>query len=122
MPLNMKIFNTLGTVTLVTPPSLINPKEIGFVLINLKESQKNEFAVTLNKLFPNDNVTVFLYDHIGQNAWLRQAIEKSQYIVMDNKDVPIWIDELLKGRDVHRVDESNTVEQAFSNIQTQNNK
>jgi hypothetical protein len=122
MPLNMKIFNTLGTVTLVTPPSLINPKEIGFVLINLKESQKNEFAITLNKLFPNDNVTVFLYDHIGQNAWLRQAIEKSQYIVMDNKDVPIWINELLKGRDVHRVDESNTVEQAFSNIQTQNNK
>ena len=118
----MKIFNTLGTVTLVTPPSLINPKEIGFVLINLKESQKNEFAVTLNKLFPNDNVTVFLYDHIGQNAWLRQAIEKSKYIVMDNKDVPIWINELLKGRDVHRVDESNTVEQAFSNIQTQNNK
>ena len=59
MPLNMKIFNTLGTVTLVTPPSLINPKEIGFVLINLKESQKNEFATTLNKLFPNANYPLF---------------------------------------------------------------
>jgi hypothetical protein len=42
MGLNMKIFDTLGMVTLVTPPSMINPEKISFTLINLKEKEKDQ--------------------------------------------------------------------------------
>ena len=40
MPLRMKLFDTLGAVTLVTPPSMVNPQEVNFLLINLEESEK----------------------------------------------------------------------------------
>ena len=43
MPFNIKMFDTLGAITLITPPSMMNPGEISFLLIDLKEQQKNEF-------------------------------------------------------------------------------
>ena len=58
MPFNIKMFDTLGAITLITPPSMMNPGEISFLLIDLKEQQKNQFAMQLNKIFPNDNITV----------------------------------------------------------------
>ena len=42
MALNMKILDKLGMVTLVTPPSMMNPEKISFTLINLKEKEKDQ--------------------------------------------------------------------------------
>ena len=47
MALKMKMFDTLGMVTLVTPPSMMNPEKISFTLINLKEKEKNHFPLSL---------------------------------------------------------------------------
>ena len=83
MALNLKMFKTLGTMTVVTPPSMVNPDHIGFTIINFREKEKNHFAKELNKLFPNDNITIFIYDHPGYQDWLEQAMSKSNYIIMD---------------------------------------
>ena len=48
MALKLKMFDTLGMVTLVTPPSMMNPEKISFTLISLKEKEKNHFAIQLN--------------------------------------------------------------------------
>lgn len=122
MPLRMKLFDTLGAVTLVTPPSMVNPQEVNFLLINLEESEKNEFAKALNEIFPKDNVTVFLYNHIGQNAWLRQCILKAKYILLNDTNVPIWISEMLEGRDVYKINESHKVKETFLVIKNSQNK
>ena len=45
MALKMKMFDTLGMVTLVTPPSMMNPEKISFTLINLKEKEKNHIII-----------------------------------------------------------------------------
>ena len=40
MALKLKMFDTLGMVTLVTPPSMMNPEKISFTLVSLKEKEK----------------------------------------------------------------------------------
>ena len=45
MAFNLKLFDTMGMITLVTPPSMINPGDISFLLIDLKEDQKNQLEV-----------------------------------------------------------------------------
>ncbi len=119
MALKMKMFDTLGMVTLVTPPSMMNPEKISFTLINLKEKEKNHFAIQLNKYFPNDNIVVYIME--GQdNGWLKQAMTKSKYVVVDKASVPIWIEEYAKPEKIHYVSETQTVDQIFENIQKEN--
>ena len=119
MALKMKMFDTLGMVTLVTPPSMMNPEKISFTLINLKEKEKNHFAIQLNKCFPNDNIVVYIMQ--GQdNGWLKQAMSKSKYVIVDKASVPIWIEEHAKSEKIHYVSETQTVEQIFENIQKEN--
>ena len=119
MALKLKMFDTLGMVTLVTPPSMMNPEKISFTLVSLKEKEKNHFATQLNKYFPNDNVVVYIME--GQdNGWLRQAMSKSKYVLVDKERVPIWIEEQSKPEKVHYVSEEQTVEQIFENIQKEN--
>tara|TARA_Y100000748_G_scaffold262136_1_gene230488 strand:- start:330 stop:692 length:363 start_codon:yes stop_codon:yes gene_type:complete len=119
MALKMKMFDTLGMVTLVTPPSMMNPEKISFTLINLKEKEKNHFAIQLNKCFPKDNIVVYIME--GQdNGWLKQAMTKSKYVVVDKASVPIWIEEYTKPEKIHYVSETQTVGQIFENIQKEN--
>ena len=115
----IKLFDTMGGITIVTPPSMINPEKISFAIINLKEETQNEFATQLNKYFPNDNVVVYIME--GQdNGWLRQAMSKSKYVLVDKERVPIWIEEQSKPEKIHYVSEEQTVEQIFENIQKEN--
>ena len=79
------MFKTLGTMTVVTPPSMMNPEGLSFTIINLREKEKNQFAKELNRLFPDDNVTVYIYDNPGYQDWLEQAMSKSNYIIMENR-------------------------------------
>jgi len=116
MTLHMKMFDTLGMVTLVTPPSMMNSEKISFTLINLKEKEKNHFAKQLNKVFPNDNVTVYLYNATGQTGWLKQAISKSKYVMLDRTDAPVWIEELVPENKLYLVTKDQTIENTFENI------
>ena len=121
MALKLKMFKTLGMVTLVTPPSMMNPEKISFTLINLKEKEKNHFAIQINKYFPNDNIVVYIME--GQdNGWLKTAMSKSKYVIVDKASVPIWIEEQESNKEkIFYVSEENTVEQTFETIQKRAN-
>ena len=49
MGLNLKMFDTLGALTVVTPPSMMNPEKLSFTIINLREKEKNHFAKATDK-------------------------------------------------------------------------
>ena len=116
MGLNLKMFDTLGALTVVTPPSMMNPEKLSFTIINLREKEKNHFAKALNKLFPNDNITVYMYDHPGYQDWLEQAVTKSKYVIMEKDKVPIWIEEMAPEKKTYYVSEGQTIEQTFQII------
>ena len=116
MALNLKMFQTLGAMTVVTPPSMMNPEKLSFTIINLQEKEKNHFAKELNKLFPNDNVTVYIYDNPGYQSWLEQAITKSNYVIMEKDKVPIWIEEMAPEKKTYYVSKEQTIEQTFQII------
>ena len=121
MSLNIKAFETLGMVTLVTPPSMMNPEKISFTLVNLKENEKNYFAKELNKLFPNDNVVVYIYNLSGEKGWINLAMSKSKYILI-NKDSPVWVSELAPESKTYFIDQEQSVEKAFEKIQNESTK
>ena len=116
MALNMKILDTLGMVTLVTPPSMMNPEKISFTLINLKEKEKDQFAKHLNKIYPNDNIVVYICKKNIEKGWLSQAIRKSTYVIVDKTNLPIWIDEALPIKKCYEVTAEQSIEQTFENI------
>ena len=51
--MRLKIFDSTGMVTLVSPPSMMKGGNIGFTLVNIKEKEKNYFAKEVNKVFPD---------------------------------------------------------------------
>ena len=116
MALNMKILDTLGMITLVTPPSMMNPEKISFTLINLKEKEKDQFAKHLNKIYPNDNIVVYICRKNIEKVWLSQAIGKSTYVIVDKTNLPIWIDEVLPIKKCYEVTAEQSIEQTFENI------
>ena len=116
MAINLKMFETLGAMTVVTPPSMINPEKLSFTIINLMENDKNHFAKELNKLFPNDNITVYIYDNPGYQAWLEEAVTKSKYVIMEKDKVPIWIQEMAPEKKTYYVSEEQTIEKTFELI------
>jgi len=122
MGLNLKMFDTLGMITVVTPQSMMNPEKLSFTIINLREKEKNHFAKELNTLFPNDNITVYIYDNIGNENWLEQAITKSKYIIMENDKAPIWIKEMAPENKTYYVSEEQTIEQTFKTINKKENE
>ena len=116
MALNMKILDTLGMSTLVTPPSMMNPEKISFTMINLKEKEKDQFAKHLNKIYPNDNIVVYICRKNIEKGWLSQAIGKSTYVIVDKTNLPIWIDEVLPIKKCYEVTAEQSIEQTFENI------
>jgi len=57
-----KLKKKLGQITLVTPPSFFQNQNRSFCLINLSKRDKDRFADELNTYFPNDDVTLYLWD------------------------------------------------------------
>ena len=110
------MFDTLGMMTVVTPPSMINAEKLSFTIINLREREKNHFAKELNTLFPNDNITVYIYDNPGYQDWLEQAVTKSKYVIMEKDKAPIWIQEMVPANKTYYVSEEQTIEQTFQII------
>ena len=119
MGLALKMFDTLGLVTIVTHPSMIVPEKISFTLINMEEKEKNQFAKAINKLFPKDNITIYMYNGSDNQHWLENAISRSKYVLMDKDKSPIWIDEMAPENKTYGISEQQSVEQVFETI---NNK
>jgi len=118
MTMGLKIFNTPGMVTLVTPPSMANSEKISFTLINLKEKEKDQFAKHLNKLYPDDNIVVYICKKNIEKDWLLQAIRKSKYILVNKTDLPIWIDEELPIKKCYEVTAERSIEETFEIFNT----
>ena len=116
MGLALKMFDTLGIVTLVTAPSMILPDKISFTLINLEEKEKNEFAKAINKVFPQDNIVVFIYNETGNEAWLETAISRSRYVPMDSDKSPIWVNEMAPENKTYFISQQQSVQQVFETI------
>ena len=106
----------MGAITLVTAPSMMNAGAISFFLINLKEEQKNQFATQLNEIFPNDNVVVYIYTSASTPGWINQATAQSKFIIVDNTNLPIWINDLLPENKIHEFTGDQSVESIFQNI------
>ena len=119
MGLALKMFDTLGLVTIVTHPSMIVPEKISFTLINMEEKEKNQFAKAINKLFPKDIITNYMYNGSDNQHWLENAISRSKYVLMDKDKSPIWIDEMAPENKTYVISEQQSVEQVFETI---NNK
>ena len=116
MGFSLKMFDSLGTITLVTSPSMTNPENLTFTLVNLQEKEKNEFAMQLNKIFPNDNITVFIYDQMASKNWLQQAMDRSNHVLMEKAKAPIWIDEMCPEGKIHYISEEQSVAETFEII------
>ena len=116
MGLALKMFDTLGIVTVVTAPSMIVPDKISFILINLEEKEKNEFAKAINKVFPKDNIVVFIYNETGNEAWLETAISRSRYVPMDSDKSPIWVNEMAPENKTYFISQQQSVQQVFETI------
>jgi len=115
----MKILDTLGMVTLVTPPSMMNPEKLSFTLINLKEKEKDQFAKHINKIYPNDNIVVYICQKNAEKGWLLQAMGKSTYVIVDKTNLPIWIDEELPIKKCYEVTAEQSIEQTFEIFNTE---
>ena len=117
MTMAIKMFETMGGVTIVTPPSMLNPEKISFAILNLREETINQFAIQLNKVFPNDIITVFVWNGAGATeGWLRQALEKARFVVKSQVPMPEFVKEELKKANVYEVTSEQSVEQTFQNI------
>ena len=89
MGFSLKMFDSLGTITLVTSPSMTNPENLTFTLVNLQEKEKNEFAMQLNK---------------------------SNHVLMEKAKAPIWIDEMCPEGKTHYISEEQSVAETFEII------
>jgi hypothetical protein len=116
MALNLKMFDSIGSVTLVSPPSMMQGREIGFTLVNLQEKEKNHFATEVNKVFPNDNVVMYMHNGVGEKGWLFKAISESKHVVMNRTNVPAWIEEMVPERKQHFIDADQTIGSIFETI------
>ena len=110
------MFHTLGIITLVAPPSMMAPEKLSFTIVNLREKEKYHFAKQLNMLFPNDDITVYIYDNPGYQAWLKEAVTKSKYVIMEKDKAPMWIQEIAPVKKTYYVSEEQTIEQTFEII------
>ena len=58
----LELRKKMGTITMVTPPSFFQNQNKSFCLINLSKKDKDNFADQINKYFPKDDLTIYLWD------------------------------------------------------------
>jgi len=77
----------MGTITLVTPPSIIENLNETFCLLNFSDEDKDQFMNFLNEFYTKDtdNLTVYIADQNNNQfngKWLTEAIEKSNNVIV----------------------------------------
>ena len=116
MALKLKMFPGTGAVTMVTSPSMMQGGDLGFTMVALKEKEKNYFATEVNKVFPDNDVVMYVHGGGGEKGWLNQAIRQSNYVVMDESSVPVWIQEMVPENKRYFINEDQTVVKIFETI------
>ena len=88
----------MGKLTIVTPPSMIRPKDISFTIINLNDEQKTVLTDKLNVLFPKNEITIFVWDKFKvEDKWFEEANLNSDYVIKGDADITKQI-EAIKAR------------------------
>lgn len=93
-----ELTDKMGKLTIVTPPSMIRPKDISFTIINLNDEQKTVLTDKLNILFPKNEITIFVWDKFKvEDKWLEEANLNSDYVIKGDADITKQI-EAIKAR------------------------
>jgi hypothetical protein len=58
----LELRKKMGTITMVTPPSFFQNQNRSFCLVNLSRRDKDNFADQINKYFPKEDITIYLWD------------------------------------------------------------
>ena len=69
----------MGTITMVTPPSFFQNQNKSFCLINLSKKDKDNFADQINKYFPKEDLTIYLWDDNNFSALDPFGAEDPEY-------------------------------------------
>ena len=69
----------MGTITMVTPPSFFQNQNKSFCLINLSKKDKDNFADQINKYFPKEDLTIYLWDDNNFSALDPFATDDPEY-------------------------------------------
>ena len=84
----------LGTITMVTPPSFFQNQNRSFCLVNLSKKDKDNFADQVNKYFPKEDLTIYLWDDNNFSALDPFGTDDEEY----EKYLETWAPN-KKGRD-----------------------
>ena len=116
MALKLKMFDSTGMVTIVSPPSMMQGGEIGFTLVDIREKEKNYFTTEVHKVFPDDNVVMYMHGGAGEKGWLTKAISESKYVILDQSTVPLWVEEIVPENKRYYVNPEQTIVNIFETI------
>ena len=84
----------MGTITMVTPPSFFQNQNRSFCLVNLSKKDKDNFADQINKYFPKEDITIYLWDDNNFSALDPFGTDDQEY----EKYLETWAPN-KKGRD-----------------------
>ena len=90
----LELRKKMGTITMVTPPSFFQNQNKSFCLINLSKKDKDNFADQINKYFPKEDLTIYLWDDNNFSALDPFGAEDPEY----EKYLESWAPN-KKGRD-----------------------
>lgn len=95
----------MGKLTIVTPPSMIRPKDISFTIINLDEEQKTVFTNKLDELFPKNEITIFIWDKSNvEDKWLDEVNLISDYVIKGDADITKQVETIKARHDRRKFD------------------
>ena len=90
----LELRKKMGTITMVTPPSFFQNQNKSFCLVNLSRRDKDNFADQINKYFPKEDITIYLWDDNNFSALDPFATDDAEY----EKYLETWAPN-KKGRD-----------------------
>jgi hypothetical protein len=75
----LELRKKMGTITMVTPPSFFQNQNKSFCLVNLSKKDKDNFADQINKYYPKEDLTVYLWDDNNFSALDPFGAEDKEY-------------------------------------------
>ena len=99
------IIGNMGKLIIVTPPSMTRPRDISFTILNLNDEQKTLFTNKLNELFPENEITLFVWDKSNvEDKWLDEANLNSDYVIQGDTDITKQIETIKAKYDRRKFD------------------
>ena len=82
--------NKLGTLTLVTSPSIVQNNDETFCIINFSNREQDKFAHFLNTNKAKENITVYVVDSEKDKQldlkWLTDVVNKSNTVILKTEN------------------------------------